>query len=363
MQQSRLSQFFGAPARAAQQAHPQHQEQHQDRSATSSKRAMESTEDSQAADVDALTAPPPSKRPKLTESASESTPGTLTTVSVAATPGVSRREALARRLMNCMTEASWRTALASEFEQPYWKELASFLDAERTQFGPGEILPPEPLIFTALNTTPLSQVRVVILGQDPYHGPGQAHGLSFSVQKGVPVPPSLRNIFQELSADLGAAWSPPSPAHGCLVRWAGQGVLLLNAVLTVRKGAANSHQGKGWEHFTDAAIKAISATQRGVVFILWGGYAQKKAVLIQRSKHHILTSAHPSPLSVTKFRGCKHFSKANELLQQQGLAPIDWRLDGPLPTAQPAPSSSSEATSPTEERPPATPVKAPSPSE
>jgi uracil-DNA glycosylase len=174
-------------------------------------------------------------------------------------------------------------------------------------------------------------------------GAGQAHGMAFSVQKGVAVPPSLKNIYQELASDLGSEWSAPQPMHGHLIRWAQQGVLLLNAVLTVRKANAASHQGKGWENFTDAAIKAINAKLSNVVFILWGGHAQKKESLISASKHQILKSAHPSPLSVTKFRGCKHFSKTNGILKAHGKVPIDWRVDGPLPSASdPNPQDPSE---------------------
>jgi uracil-DNA glycosylase len=180
------------------------------------------------------------------------------------------------------------------------------------------------MIFNALNSTPLDSVKVVILGQDPYHGPGQAHGLSFSVPRGVPVPPSLQNIYKELESDLGLM----PPAHGDLSSWARQGVLLLNAVLTVEAHKAGSHQGQGWEQFTDRVVSVINDTKDGVVFMLWGSYAQKKGAVIDRSRHLVLTAPHPSPLSAYRgFLGCLHFSQCNEYLQSQGTAPIDWRVD------------------------------------
>lgn len=222
--------------------------------------------------------------------------------------------------VNPQIEESWKVALQEEFQKPYFKELKSFLLEEKKQGK--EIYPPFPLIFNAFNTTPLNQVKVVIIGQDPYHGSGQAHGLSFSVPAGVKPPPSLKNIFKELHADLGV----PISEHGDLTKWAKQGVLLLNAMLTVEARQAASHQKKGWEEFTNAAISAISMHKKGVVFILWGRYAQQKAILIDDKKHHILESAHPSPFSATKFFGCKHFSKTNSLLEMQGQTTIDWKL-------------------------------------
>jgi uracil-DNA glycosylase len=216
-------------------------------------------------------------------------------------------------------EASWKAALANEFQQPYFKALKEFLvqerEAGRTFYPPGK------LIFNALDTTPFDQVKVVILGQDPYHGPGQAHGLSFSVPDGVPPPPSLVNIFKELRDDLGV----PIPQSGNLERWARQGVLLLNATLTVRAHQAASHQGKGWETFTDAIIQALNDQREHLVFILWGRYAREKGRIINRERHLVLTSAHPSPLSAANgFFGSKPFSAANRYLQQHGLAPIAW---------------------------------------
>jgi len=215
---------------------------------------------------------------------------------------------------------SWYRVLKDEFEKEYFKSLRNFLVEEKTRYV---VYPPGPMIFNAFNTTPLDDVKVVILGQDPYHGPGQAHGLCFSVQKGVQAPPSLVNIFKEISSDLGL----PRPTHGDLTSWAKQGVLLLNATLTVREHQAGSHQRRGWETFTDAAIKAVSDHLSGVVFLLWGNYAQAKVSLIDTTKHHVLKSVHPSPLSASRgFLGCRHFSKTDELLLAQGKLPIDWRL-------------------------------------
>jgi uracil-DNA glycosylase len=193
------------------------------------------------------------------------------------------------------------------------------------------VLPPEHEVFAAFNFTPFDQVKVVILGQDPYHGLNQAHGLAFSVRHGVPPPPSLKNIFAELASDPDV--SPPFkiPSHGNLEPWAKQGVLLLNAVLTVQLGMANSHANKGWERFTDAAIRHLSDQRRGLVFLLWGVYAQKKAALIDTTKHHILTAAHPSPLSAQRFFGCRHFSRANRLLVEQNQTPVDWTLHETTP--------------------------------
>jgi uracil-DNA glycosylase len=216
-------------------------------------------------------------------------------------------------------DPSWKTRLASEFEQPYMVELRQFL-LERKRKG-AVIYPPGDLIFNALNSTPFDSVKVVILGQDPYHGPGQAHGLCFSVQEGVALPPSLRNIYKELESDLGSA--PKS--GGNLQTWAGQGVLLLNAVLTVERGQAGAHQGKGWERFTDRVVCELDASRNGLVFMLWGSYAIKKGAMINRSKHLVLTAPHPSPLSAHRgFFGCRHFSSANEWLAEHGETSIDW---------------------------------------
>jgi uracil-DNA glycosylase len=216
---------------------------------------------------------------------------------------------------------SWKRALASEFADPYMAALRAVLVAERAEGK--AIYPPAARWFVALDLTPLEDVRVVILGQDPYHGPGQAHGLSFSVLPGVPVPPSLSNIFKEIQSDLGI----PRPRHGCLEHWARQGVLLLNAVLTVEAGRAASHQNRGWERFTDAIIRVISDQPRSVVFLLWGAQAQKKARFVDSSRHLVLKAAHPSPLSAHNgFFGCHHFSKANAFLAASGQPPIDWAL-------------------------------------
>jgi uracil-DNA glycosylase len=218
-------------------------------------------------------------------------------------------------------EASWREALAGEFASPYMDALKDFL---RGEIAAGRrVFPRGAEYFRALDLTPLDRVRVVILGQDPYHGPGQAHGLCFSVQPGVKVPPSLANIYRELESDLGV----PPARHGHLESWAQQGVLLLNAVLTVEAGRAASHQGKGWERFTDAVIARVNALERPVVFMLWGSYAQKKAGFVDRTRHLVLTAPHPSPLSAhSGFFGCRHFSRANAFLAERGEAPIDWRL-------------------------------------
>ncbi len=215
-------------------------------------------------------------------------------------------------------EESWKLALQEEFDADYFKTLKDFLREEvKTQ----KIYPPGKQIFSAFNFTPLTAVRVVILGQDPYHGTGQAHGLAFSVANGVAIPPSLKNIFKELHEDLGI----PIPQTGNLEKWAKQGVLLLNATLTVRAGQAGSHQGKGWEIFTDQVIRTISDLRAGVVFLLWGRFAQEKETLIDTSKHFVLKAAHPSPFSAYRgFLGCRHFSKANEILRRNGMGEIDW---------------------------------------
>lgn len=222
---------------------------------------------------------------------------------------------------NIQLEPGWLALLQAEFEQPYMQALRKFLLAEK-QAGK-VIYPAGGQIFNALNTTPFAAVKVVILGQDPYHGPGQAHGLSFSVPPGVRIPPSLRNIYQEIEQDLGLKM----PRHGCLQPWAEQGVLLLNATLTVEQARAGSHQGQGWEQFTDRVVQTLSEQRSGLVFMLWGSYAQKKGRVIDRHRHCVLESVHPSPLSAHRgFLGCRHFSQANHYLQQQGQAPIDWSL-------------------------------------
>lgn len=217
-------------------------------------------------------------------------------------------------------EESWANVLQDKFASDYFTELKAFLVDERKK---QTIYPPANLIFNAFNLTPLPAVKAVILGQDPYHGPGQAHGLCFSVPKGIAHPPSLINIFKELESDLGI----PRPLSGELTAWARSGVLLINATLTVRKGQAGSHQGKGWENFTDAVIRSISECRAGIVFLLWGKFAMAKADLIDQRKHFILTAPHPSPLSASRgFFGCKHFSQTNNLLTAHGLLPVDWRL-------------------------------------
>lgn len=222
--------------------------------------------------------------------------------------------------INPQIEASWLEVLKDEFQQPYFAGIKQFLLSEK-QKGV-TIYPPGPLIFNAFNQTPFHQVKVVMLGQDPYHNPGQAHGLCFSVQDGVKPPPSLRNIYKEINSDLGL----PIPSTGNLEPWAKQGVFLLNAMLTVKAHNAASHQKIGWQQFTDTIIQKLSEQREGIVFMLWGNFAKGKAKLIDTSKHHVLKSGHPSPLSVRYFTGCKHFSQANTLLQQQGLTPINWRL-------------------------------------
>jgi len=218
-------------------------------------------------------------------------------------------------------EAGWKTALQDEFEQPYMKELGDFLRREKAA---GKLFhPPGPLIFNALNSTPLDRVKVVILGQDPYHGPGQAHGLSFSVQPGVAPPPSLQNIFKELKRDLNLE----IPRHGYLQHWADQGVLMLNTSLTVEQGMAGSHAKAGWHVFTDRIMEVVNARRPHLVFMLWGAHAQSKARLLDPTRHLLLKSAHPSPLSAHRgFLGNGHFSRANQFLRQQGLEPIDWAL-------------------------------------
>ena len=215
---------------------------------------------------------------------------------------------------------SWKDALADEFGKPYFESLVRFLHKEKSEGK--KIFPPGSQIFRAFDLTPLDQVKVVILGQDPYHGLGQAHGLSFSVPEGVPAPPSLKNIFKEIESDMGLKMS----GYPNLENWAGQGVLLLNAVLTVRCGEAASHSRIGWEQFTDAVIRYISDNCNGVVFMLWGNFARGKKDLIDSNRHCVLEAAHPSPLARGAFFGCRHFSKANAYLQACGRKPIDWKL-------------------------------------
>lgn len=220
--------------------------------------------------------------------------------------------------MDVKIAISWKSQLAEEFQKPYFEQLTGFVKSE---YQSHVVYPPGKEIFRAFEECDFSNVKVVILGQDPYHGPGQANGLCFSVHDGVRVPPSLVNIFKEIKTDLGK----PIPTSGELERWAEQGVLLLNATLTVRAGSPGSHQNKGWETFTDAVIKKISDEKQHVVFLLWGAYAQKKGEIIDRNKHLVLMSAHPSPFSADRgFFGCKHFSKANAYLKSKGLKEIDW---------------------------------------
>jgi uracil-DNA glycosylase len=218
-------------------------------------------------------------------------------------------------------EASWQRVIGGEFDKPYMQALREFLRQEKAR---GKVIyPPGPLIFNAFNHTPFEQVRVVIIGQDPYHGEGQAHGLSFSVPAGVALPPSLQNIFKEIQQDLAITMS----GKGDLSAWAAQGVLLLNATLTVEHGLAGSHQKRGWEQFTDAAIAALNQHRQGLVFVLWGSYAQRKGEMIDRQRHLVLSSVHPSPLSAHRgFFGNQQFSRINAYLQQQGLAPINWQI-------------------------------------
>lgn len=222
--------------------------------------------------------------------------------------------------MDVQIEESWKAALSSEFSKPYFPAIKQKIMAEKAKGK--RVFPPGNLIFNAFNLTPLHKVKVVIIGQDPYHGYGQAHGLCFSVMPGVEAPPSLKNIFKELKNDIGFQ----IPNHGNLENWAKQGVLLLNASLTVNEGEANAHASFGWHLFTDAVIKCVSDKCNGVVFLLWGKFAAKKATLIDSSKHYILSAGHPSPLSANLFLGCKHFSKTNEILAQQGKAIIDWQI-------------------------------------
>ncbi len=222
--------------------------------------------------------------------------------------------------INPNIEDSWKQVLGDEFAAQYFKELTDFLREEKKNHV---VYPPGPQIFSAFNHTPFNKVKVVILGQDPYHGPGQAHGLCFSVPDGIDRPPSLVNIFKEIQSDLGI----PVPLNGNLTNWSRQGVLLINAILTVRANTPTSHQNKGWEKFTDAVIRNLSEKRKNLVFLLWGNYAQAKESLIDGSRHFILKAAHPSPLSASRgFFGCRHFSRTNEILQELGLNPIDWSI-------------------------------------
>jgi len=221
-------------------------------------------------------------------------------------------------LMEFKIEPSWEINLKHLFEQMFFKDLVYFV---KNEYATGNVYPSEKEVFNAFDHCPIDSVKVVIIGQDPYHGPGQAHGLSFSVKPGVPFPPSLLNIFKEVEADLGKSLPP----NGDLTRWADQGVFLLNATLTVRAHQAGSHQEKGWEEFTDEVIRIISDKRKNVVFLLWGAFAQQKSTLIDSNKHLLLTAPHPSPLSSYRgFFGCKHFSKTNEYLVANGMTPIDW---------------------------------------
>ena len=224
------------------------------------------------------------------------------------------------RAMDVRIEQSWKNALAGEFEKPYFAQLVRFLHGEKAA---GKVIyPPGGEIFRAFELTPVDKVKVVILGQDPYHGPGQAMGLSFSVRDGIPSPPSLKNIFKEIEDDLGIRMSG-SPN---LEKWARQGVLLLNSVLTVQAGLPTSHSRIGWQEFTDAVIKYLSDNCSGIVFLLWGRFAIEKSALIDTSRHYVLTAAHPSPLARGAFFGCRHFSKTNQILASEGKEPIDWQL-------------------------------------
>ena len=223
--------------------------------------------------------------------------------------------------VNPQIEVSWKEVLASEFSNSYFMELKEFLTEEKSKYT---VYPPGSKIFNAFQLTPFNQVKVVILGQDPYHGPGQAHGLCFSVPQGIVPPPSLVNIFKEIEKDLGI----PIPSVGNLEKWARQGVLLLNATLTVRANQPGSHQKRGWENFTHAVISKLSEKRVGLIFLLWGKFAQEKESLIDTNKHYILKAAHPSPFSAYNgFFGCRHFSKTNEILRKHGLQEIDWNLN------------------------------------
>jgi uracil-DNA glycosylase len=222
--------------------------------------------------------------------------------------------------LNVQIEDSWKTLLEEEFSQPYFAEIKTFLVGEKKSGK--TIYPPGPLIFNAFNQTPVDKVRVVVIGQDPYHNPGEAMGLCFSVPRGIAVPASLRNIYKELERDLDI----PPPAHGDLTSWTHQGVLLLNAILTVERNRAGAHRNIGWQQFTDAVIRRLSEHREGLIFLLWGNFAKSKKVLIDQISHYVLEAVHPSPLAGNAFIGCGHFSKVNDLLIKQGSSPIDWKL-------------------------------------
>eukprot|EP00929_Paragymnodinium_shiwhaense_P095380 TRINITY_DN5648_c0_g1_i2.p1 TRINITY_DN5648_c0_g1~~TRINITY_DN5648_c0_g1_i2.p1 ORF type:complete len:345 (+),score=109.69 TRINITY_DN5648_c0_g1_i2:31-1035(+) len=246
-------------------------------------------------------------------------------------------------LVASLNEGAWREALKGEFEKPYFKEIARFVAEERKNHP---VHPPAERVFEALNVTPLEEVRAVILGQDPYHEPGQAHGLCFSVLPGIKTPPSLVNMYKELQEDIPGF---TAPSHGYLLDWAKQGVLMLNATLTVRQGSsnANSHAKCGWQQFTDEIIKVLNDRSEGVVFLLWGNFAQKKGKIVDRERHTVLESGHPSPLSVKKWRGCKTFSKCNAALRARGKPEIDWKF-GPLEKAGGGDAGPAAATKPAE---------------
>ena len=256
------------------------------------------------------------KRPLDREEASESS----TKVAKPASAPSPLKPEVAALLDAGLSERSWREALQAEVGKEYFAKLARSVAADRAK---KTVFPPPAEVFTTFNATPLDQVRVVILGQDPCHGSGQAHGLSFSVNRGTAVPPSLKNIYTELEADIDGF---KRPSHGHLIDWARRGVLLLNATLTVRSGEANSHAEFGWQRFTDAVVQLLSARKEPIVFILWGNFAKTKGKQINRNRHKVIESAHPSPLSVTKFRGCKCFSQANAFLAKIGREPVDWSV-------------------------------------
>jgi len=229
-------------------------------------------------------------------------------------------EAKPSATVNVQIDESWESLLYEEFQQPYFADIKEFLVNEKRNGK--TIYPPGPLIFNAFNKTPVDSVRVVILGQDPYHNPGEAMGLCFSVPKNVKIPASLKNIYREIQNDLGI----PMPPHGDLTAWTEQGVILLNAILTVERGKAGSHRNIGWQQFTDAVIRRLSAHKEGLIFLLWGNFAKTKRTLIDQMKHYVLEAVHPSPLAGNGFQGCGHFSKTNELLTKQGLPEIDWQI-------------------------------------
>lgn len=222
--------------------------------------------------------------------------------------------------VNVQIHESWKTRLQEEFQKPYFAQIREFLVQQKKL---GKIIyPPGPLIFNAFNQTPFDKVRVVILGQDPYHNPGEAMGLCFSVPRGIAIPASLKNIYKQIDSEMKIA----PPAHGDLTRWTEQGVFLLNAILTVEKGQPGSHRNIGWQQFTDAVIRILSEQKNGLIFLLWGNFARNKKTLIDQMKHHVLEAVHPSPLAGNAFLGCGHFAKTNELLLKQGSTPIDWNL-------------------------------------